>query len=500
MIKLKAKDLVKVGNLRDSSTPRPRVCLDITNSGQDMLYLSRIPKGMTYDRLLELVEPFGEVEALNWSASDPYVCEVVYADPYAAREAIHFLDDAMVGGESEPPLQAKLRSREPGAQLFVGDLTPDVTESMLEQTFMKLVGSAVTAILKRDPESFSPIGYGFLSFQSEAAANIALVAGHRAKVGNACIRVGRAERNTHLYITDLSPDVGMGELQGLFGKFGDLVEEDTVIVRRSYAFVRYRDRLSAERAKRTLDKTDLRGRITVRYAEAEPLKACISVQFHSSVPRPPGSLRELLVATFSKYGNCSVEIPRLRNGMWRKVAFVTFHGEPISATLAATEAVQSVRFVSTVPVCCQFARELIPRVPPRDLRVERCENPSGAGHDLPTGPRARTAWTGNAVGAAPQQARAATVPTDGNIPGMANIARGASQSHAELVPVYVPMSALHPLPMQQSHVNVAETDYTAATNWEGRMFPGENGPSQHSRIFAARSGPSSGTAHSERQW
>lgn len=361
----------KIKAKKESGRARPLICQDITNSNADTLRISRLPQCVTYDRLLSMVQPFGEVDELVWTASDPYVCDVTYSDAADAREAKHFLGGALVGNDSEPPLKAELRSRDPGAQLFVGDLTPDVTEEMLEATFSELVGEPVSALLKRDPDSYSPIGYGFLTFKNESSANFALVAGHRIKVGKACVRVGRAERNTYLYVSDLSGDVSSSELKNVFGKFGSLVEEDTVIVRRSYAFIRYKNRGAAEKAKRTLDKTDLKGRLSVRYAEAEPLKACVAVQFHSSVPRPPNSLRDLLSATFSKHGNCSVEIPRLQNGLWRKVAFVTFHGEPIAANLAALEAVQSIRFVSALPVCCQFARELIPRLPSRGMLQEK---------------------------------------------------------------------------------------------------------------------------------
>lgn len=349
---------------------RPLICQDITNSNADTLHLSRLPHGVTYDKLRSIVEPFGEVIDVIWTDTDPYVCEVTYKEPSCAHEAKHFLGGA-IAGEGGPPLKAELHSREAGAQLFIGDLTPDVTEEMLETTFSELVGESVSALLKRDPESFSPIGYGFLTFRSETAAKIALEKGHRAKIGKACVRVGRAERNTHLYVSDLAPDVTMEDLKKTFGKFGALVDEDTVIVRRSYAFIRYKNRTAAEKAKRTLDKTELKGHISVRYAEAEPLKAVVAVQFHSSVPRPPNSLRDLLLSTFSKHGNCTVEIPRLTTGAWRRVAFVTFHGDPIAANTAALEAVQSVRFVSSFPVCCQFARELIPRIPARGLMYDR---------------------------------------------------------------------------------------------------------------------------------
>lgn len=445
----------------DSGRGRPLICQDINNSNADTLRISRLPRGVTYDRLYSMVEPFGEVEDLAWTSSDPYVCEVTYRDPTAAHEAKHFLGDAMVGNDSEPPLKAELKSRDPGAQLFVGDLTPDVTEEMLEATFTELVGEPVSALLKRDPDSFSPIGYGFLSFKSESSANFALVAGHRIKVGNACVRVGRAERNTYLYVSDLSGGVSMDDVRQVFGKFGTLVEEDTAIVRRSYAFIRYKNRMSAEKAKRTLDKTDLKGRLSVRYAEAEPLKACVAVQFHSSVPRPPNSLRDLLTATFSKHGNCTVEIPRLQNGMWRKVAFVTFHGEPIAANLAALEAVQSIRFVSSLPVCCQFARELIPRLPSRGLNVEKMggnnnmdKGGSSSGTERPLGrnlaarklgPRRVTEPTGQeSSGAFHGTAQSGGMETGARMHqgGLHQSNNGQEGSAADFVPVYVPISAL----------------------------------------------------------
>lgn len=500
----------------DGNRPRPLICQDITNSNADTLRISRVPRGVTYDQLYSLVEPFGEVEDLVWTAADPYVCDVTYRDSAAASEAKHFLNDAIIGSDSEAPLKAELRSRDPGAQLFVGDLTPDVTEEMLEDTFSELVGEPVNALLKRDLDSLSPIGYGFLSFKSESSANLALVAGHRAKIGNACVRVGRAERNTYLYVSDLAGNVSMDELKQLFGKFGNLVEEDTAIVRRSYAFIRYKNRGSAEKAKRTLDKTELKGRLSVRYAEAEPLKACVAVQFHSSVPRPPNSLRDLLSATFSKHGNCSVEIPRLQNGMWRKVAFVTFHGEPIAANLAALEAVQSIRFVSSLPVCCQFARELIPRLPSRGISGERMlggetdrvggSSGNGGGsvgngaerggpRNLPgrkhggrrtdsnmgdgngNGSRSNffdrrgRQYANDNVGSASGSGNGANAVGGGN--GNGNVG-GAMHGNGDFVPVYVPIAAL------QQHPNGSPMGPSASGVGPGGVGPSDVAPAEFS--------------------
>lgn len=476
----------KVQVSSDASRARPLICQDITNSNADTLRISRLPRGVTYDRLLSMVEPFGDVEDLSWTASDPYVCDVTYRDTSAAREAKHFLGDALVGNNSEPSLKAELRSRDPGAQLFVGDLTPDVTEEMLEEFFSGLVGEPVSALLKRDPDSFSPIGYGFLSFNSESSANFALVAGHRSKIGNACVRVGRAERNTHLYVSDLAPDVTLDEVKNLFSKFGSLVEEDSVIVRRSYAFIRYKNRAAAEKAKRTLDKTDLKGRLSVRYAEAESLKACVAVQFHSSVPRPPNSLRDLLSATFSKHGNCSIEIPRLQNGMWRKVAFVTFHGDPIAANLAALEAVQSIRFVSSLPVCCQFARELIPRLPSRNMRHEKfADIPNRAHSYLGTSERTETKSSFvKKAGLRSTELSGSGISHSSQVQRKVSYSGDQETATPDFVPVYVPISALHPSQLSGNAGHGAEGEYPGY-QWQQRVMLANGNNVAHSLNPAA---------------
>ena len=106
-------------------------------------------------------------------------------------------------------------------------------------------------------------------------------------ISNDSVRVGRAERNTYLCVSDLLGTTSMNDVRDFFKKFGSLVEE---YIKRSYAFVRYKNHGSTERVKRTLDKTDsLNGQISVRYIEAEPLKACVAVQYHSSVCLPNSS-------------------------------------------------------------------------------------------------------------------------------------------------------------------------------------------------------------------
>jgi hypothetical protein len=159
------KSLAKILTVNPSDNyycDRPRVCTDAGVADKDLLYLSNLPATMTYDRLRELVEPFGEVSLVIWDANESSVAEIIYVDPAAAEEAFFYLDGSIVGDDDDLPLSAELRGREPGTSLFVGDLTPDVTEVMLENEFSKLVKAPVTASLKLDPGNSTPIGYGML--------------------------------------------------------------------------------------------------------------------------------------------------------------------------------------------------------------------------------------------------------------------------------------------------------------------------------------------------
>lgn len=462
---------------------------NVSDTSPNTLRISHLPLGITYDKLYSLFEPFGHVEQFTWGSSDPYVGEVTFEKSSAAHEAKHFLGGALIGTNPESPLKVHLQSRDDSAELLVGDLAADVTEELLESTFSKLVGEPVLAVLKRNPEDSSSMGCGLLSFESESSASRALAAGHRVKVGKSFVRIGRSDGDAYLYISELSKCATMEELSGLFGTFGGLVEEDTVIARRSYSFVRYKNRSSAEKAKRTLDKTDLKGRISVRYAEAEPVKAIVAVQFHSTVPRPPASLEESLTEAFSKHGECSIELPRMSNGMWRKVAFVTFHGDPVVANAAAVEAMQAIRFIDSLPVCCQFARELIPRLPSKGLSVHRMGESSNthynhsvqrerhsvkASHSQPRRHFVRRPEHGSesSKGIMRRFRRDFQVQNDRHFHGENN----RNSNIPNFLPVFIPISALqHPnASLQGAATGQVVQSNSSGFHWRGRLLVAGN--------------------------
>lgn len=241
----------------------PRAIRDAGDPAKDLLYLTNIPDSYTYDRVSHLVRPFGEVQHINWDATSPDSAEVMFAFAQDAAEAFNYLNNSMLGGsEDELLLGAELKNRDGGTQLVVGDLSPNVTEEMLEDAFGRLIGGMVTATLKRDPGNHSTVGYGLLSFADEDSASKALLQGQGMQVHDAKVRVDRAIRNAFLYCADLQPNCSFDDIKSVFGQYGSIVEEETVIVRRSYSFIRFRNRSSAENAKRALDKTSLRGKMT----------------------------------------------------------------------------------------------------------------------------------------------------------------------------------------------------------------------------------------------
>lgn len=349
----------------DGICVRPRIKLDINKATHDVLHISDIPIDMKVEDLSAIVNSFGSILIFDWQRG--HTCEVVYKDVEAAREAQRKLNGWNV---KRGTLSAVLRARPTTAQLFVGDLIPSITEQMLEKAFEKLVGSTVKATLKRDTNTFSPIGYGFLRFENESAASTALLRGHRMRVGSATIRVGRAERNCYLYITDLSPEVALDDITTKFEKYGELVEEDTTLVRRAHVSVRFNNPRTAEIAKMLLDNTALKGNVAVAYGSEDARQnGKIVVMFPSFATKPPQSLRDLVLATFSKYGSCKVDVPYSRSGYWKRCAMVDFLGESTAVELACIDAMQNVTHVSQYRVMCNWARHILPNRPPRTART-----------------------------------------------------------------------------------------------------------------------------------
>ncbi len=335
---------------------------------QWLVYLFHLPKGLAYDRILNVVSRFGDTKIFNWTPLDPTVCEVMYLDPFAAENAVKELDGSSPF-VSKATIRAKLRATNPNHQVIASNLPSSVTEEVLESLFTELVGCKAYAILRKSQDSKNGSQFAFLSFTSVEAVQIAVEKGAKLRIDGKPICVyefASCQSGARINLMNLSHNVTVEALEELFDKFVNIEREDISIYRRSYAFTKFKTREGAESAKRDLNRTDLKGPIIVRYAEAEQNKTCISVQFHNAENGSVDTIRQATVEKFSEYGKCSIEFEFTNEGVWRRLAFVTYDSDVESAN-----ALLSVTKVGGYSVWCQWARELIPRMPPKCLHLEK---------------------------------------------------------------------------------------------------------------------------------
>lgn len=172
----------------------------------------------------------------------------------------------------------------PDHSVFVGDLAPDVTDYVLQESFRQYFPSVRSAKVITDPLTGRSKGYGFVRFGIEAERDRALgeMMGHL--ISNRPIRVSIATAkktppggpssnpasavaphpsdfdpsNTTLFIGGLSANVTEDDLQNLFGRFGDIIYVK-VPPGKGCGFVQYVHRPVAELAMATMQSQVLGG-------------------------------------------------------------------------------------------------------------------------------------------------------------------------------------------------------------------------------------------------
>ncbi|GAA5981077.1 hypothetical protein JCM11641_001446 [Rhodosporidiobolus odoratus] len=150
------------------------------------------------------------------------------------------------------------------AHLYVGNLSPRVTEYMLQEIFA--VAGPVLGVKIIPDRSFQHggINYGFVEYHEMRSAETALQTLNARKIFDMEIRVNWAYQNTnaqkedltnhcHLFVGDLSPEVNDSVLQQAFQAFGTLSDARVMWdmntgKSRGYGFLAFRDRTDAEQA------------------------------------------------------------------------------------------------------------------------------------------------------------------------------------------------------------------------------------------------------------
>ncbi|XP_051113839.1 polyadenylate-binding protein RBP47B' isoform X2 [Andrographis paniculata] len=168
----------------------------------------------------------------------------------------------------------------PEHSIFVGDLAPDVTDYLLQETFRVNYQSVRGAKVVTDPNTGRSKGYGFVKFADEMERNRAMVEMNGAYCSTRPMRINAAipkkttpgvqqqyataaaavytppvqtipvendMNNTTVYVGNLDPNVTEEELRQIFVQFGEIVYAK-IPASKGCGFVQFTARTSAEEA------------------------------------------------------------------------------------------------------------------------------------------------------------------------------------------------------------------------------------------------------------
>nr|DAD29841.1 TPA_asm: hypothetical protein HUJ06_031309 [Nelumbo nucifera] len=181
----------------------------------------------------------------------------------------------------------------PEHSIFVGDLAPDVTDYLLQETFRAQYPSVRGAKVVTDPNTGRSKGYGFVKFSDETERNRAMTEMNGVYCSTRPMRISAATpkkttgfqqpytaaakaaiyptpaystpavqafpadtdpNNTTIFVGGLDPNVSEEELRQIFAQFGELVYVK-ISLGNGYGFVQFGTRAAAEEAIQRLHGT-----------------------------------------------------------------------------------------------------------------------------------------------------------------------------------------------------------------------------------------------------
>jgi RNA recognition motif-containing protein len=113
--------------------------------------------------------------------------------------------------------------------LFIGDLSKDVSEKDLIDAF-SVFGEVAEAVIKRSRTTRVSLGYGFVTMKSPELAQLCAQQEKELTIKGKKIRIGKAQRNSTLFISQLSADVKLSALLDLFRSYGDVITEECLLI------------------------------------------------------------------------------------------------------------------------------------------------------------------------------------------------------------------------------------------------------------------------------
>lgn len=152
--------------------------------------------------------------------------------------------------------------------LYIGNLSPRVTDYMLTEIFA-VAGPVVHAKIVQDRnQTHSGFNYGFVEYADMRSAEQALTTLNGRKIFDAEVKVNWAYQGTqnkedtqhhhHVFVGDLGPEVNDEVLSKAFGAFGSMSEARVMWdmntgKSRGYGFLSFRDKADAEQAITTMN-------------------------------------------------------------------------------------------------------------------------------------------------------------------------------------------------------------------------------------------------------
>lgn len=189
---------------------------------------------------------------------------------YGQEVRINWAFQKTTDGEDEQPTA--------GVHIFVGDLSSEITDAMLFNTFANCPGCSDARVMW-DHNTGRSRGYGFVTFFNDAQARHAIDQLDGQFIGSRKVRCGWAQHktedispvdreiidrsdptNTNVYVGNLSPTLPEGDVRNAFAVHGPL-EQVKVYRKGSYGFIRYKNHQDAVNAITEMNGKTLAGKV-----------------------------------------------------------------------------------------------------------------------------------------------------------------------------------------------------------------------------------------------
>jgi len=224
---------------------------------------------------------------------------------------------APAAAPSPAPSQSKIPPHPMSASLYVGELSPDVTETRLFEIFTQ-VGPVASIRVCRDSITRRSLGYAYVNFVNAVDAERALDTLNNVSIRGKPCRIMWSQRDPtirksgigNIFIKNLDPSIGHKELYDTFSQFGNIlsckVATDENGKSKGYGFVHF---ASAESAERSIAKVNgmLLGNMKVYVGKFIPKKEWLKQKENSWTNifcknLPPGFTKEQLLQLFEPFG------------------------------------------------------------------------------------------------------------------------------------------------------------------------------------------------------